>query len=684
MESKLSLVPAELRQLRRWCRWSLQRNRTGKLTKVPDQSTRAVDACRPFALLQRDGCASDLGVGLVLTGGVRDREGRRLLAFDLDAAVDAQGELLPWARDFLGMLPATYTELSPSGKGLRAFAWVPGDALPTRSIIHANSPAIDGKKAGVQVFGLGPAGYVTVTGNRLDDAGTGIAQVDIATWRLFLSATGLRPDESAVAKPSLGARPFGAEPSLEELTSTMQGDPLVEAAWTSGKWESASEAYHALVHRALDAARGHAEQVVQWLLQCTAWGRGDVDDSADPMKYTREKWVRADVARAVRAHGLSGQQLAEDTFEALPAPPAAEAPKPAGSRLVPYLEFLRRREDQRFLVDGLFPSVGLVQVFGPPACGKTPFAMSLAMHIAGGRPTWFGRDIEATNRRVVYLVGEDANGLGWRAEAEQQALGLSPEVLDKHLLWSTSPGRLVDADDARRWLGDIRGVAPEGVALLVVDTQARNFGPGNENDTEDMSAFVDHVYGLAAALRCCVLLVHHTGVSAGDRGRGSSVLPGALDAIYQVTRDEDTGAVTMRSQKEKNWATPAPLVGTLVPRVVRPESPGRKAVTAITLVCAPPSPETEKFPSLGELCELVEGTSELQRLLAAMRALGTAADVTLEELHRTTRLTMPTIKRRWLPRMLELGVVELNETARGKKAAVLRLTERGAAVAMTL
>lgn len=56
------------------------------------------------------------GIGLVMTGGI-EVAGWRLIGFDYDG-VDFEYFILP----FPG-----YSEKSPSGTGIRAFAWVPGD-----------------------------------------------------------------------------------------------------------------------------------------------------------------------------------------------------------------------------------------------------------------------------------------------------------------------------------------------------------------------------------------------------------------------------------------------------------------------------------------------------------------------------------------------------------------------------
>ena len=82
--------------------------------------------------------------------------------------------------------------------------------------------------------------------------------------------------------------------------------------------------------------------------------------------------------------------------------------------------------------------------------------------------------------------------------------------------------------------------------LIVLDTLARNFGGGNENDTKDMNQFVTNVDAVRQAWGCTVLVVHHTGHNSTDRGRGSSALKAALDSEYQLTRQEDSKVVCVK------------------------------------------------------------------------------------------------------------------------------------------
>ena len=64
--------------------------------------------------------------------------------------------------------------------------------------------------------------------------------------------------------------------------------------------------------------------------------------------------------------------------------------------------------------------------------------------------------------------------------------------------------------------------ALEGLpVLIVVDTLARNFRGGDENQTADLNQFVAMMDDLKARYASCtILIVHHTGHGDKQRGRG--------------------------------------------------------------------------------------------------------------------------------------------------------------------
>ena len=92
--------------------------------------------------------------------------------------------------------------------------------------------------------------------------------------------------------------------------------------------------------------------------------------------------------------------------------------------------------------------------------------------------------------------------------------------------------------------------------LIVIDTLARNFGPADENSTQDMNQFIKHLDQLRTQWHCCVLIVHHTGVGTQERARGNSALKAALDAEYSVTKNDDVLKITSKKMKDADEPEP--------------------------------------------------------------------------------------------------------------------------------
>ena len=94
----------------------------------------------------------------------------------------------------------------------------------------------------------------------------------------------------------------------------------------------------------------------------------------------------------------------------------------------------------------------------------------------------------------------------------------------------------------------------------MLDTLNRNFGPGDENSTSDMTKAVSGLDRIRAATQAAIGVAHHC--SKGDKmnGRGSSVLKGAADVEFLVDKDSTTNIVTMRHAKPPKDYDPPPAV----------------------------------------------------------------------------------------------------------------------------
>lgn len=551
-------IPVWLQRHKRWIPWELAPAvKGGRPTKKPHGSTKNPEHWQTFDQVAELPRTTEGGIGFVFTGGV-EMEGARLLALDLDACVFPGGELAPWAQEIVEQFGHGYTEISPSGYGLRLFVYV-DDCPRSVPIINIGADSPVDKKPQIQVFGCGAAQYVTVTGDRLQGTATQPAALHDLSWLVEKYALAIEAERLDVEKP----QGVGDAPGYDTIRERIGNVPGV-AELLAGDWEqtgvpSASEGWHRLASAVLRAARGHVDAAAGFLLERTAYGSGQVD-SRDPGKYQREDWVVGDL---VRIHGKVFKQATDafdDGFD-LEAwmPPRRVRPR----RLFRVPELEARMRAQGFLFKGLLPDQGLAQVYGPPGSGKSTVAVSLAAHTAAGRD-WFGFECKRPGR-VIYISGEGTRGLLRRLRGV--ARDLEELALLERVFVSDRSARVIDPADVKDWRDEIAAIAAEDpeqpISLIVVDTQARNFGPGNENQAEDMGKFVDGLSVLEQRFRTLVLVVHHTGHDHRERGRGSSAMGGALDVAIGVKPKRTRRALELVPQKAKDWDNPPPIHGYL-------------------------------------------------------------------------------------------------------------------------
>ena len=213
-----------------------------------------------------------------------------------------------------------------------------------------------------------------------------------------------------------------------------------------------------------------------------------------------------------------------------------------------------------YLIESYFEKDTLTMSFGDPGATKTFFAVDMGCCIASGKD-FHGFDVK--QGPVVYIAGEGQSGLKRRFMAWGIRHGYNVDDLDIFL--SLMPAGLCDQDQAKWVVDEIKQIQKEcgEPVLIVFDTVARNFGPGDENSTKDMNAFILGADMIREQCKACILLIHHTGHGDKSRGRGAMSLKGALDAEYRLEKD-DIGIIRVTNTKMKDSAPPEPMAFKIV------------------------------------------------------------------------------------------------------------------------
>jgi hypothetical protein len=167
---KFDAIPAELREMARWVAWRYQwKPKEGKWTKTPvnphngknASSTNPTTWGRIDQAIARSRFPAIDGIGFVLGDGY--------VGIDLDHCISETGEVSELARETVEQF-GTYTEVSPSGRGLKLIFHASLTAFPN------GKPGTTRKEFGIEAYTA--ERYFTVTGRPY--AGNGIANCDDA------------------------------------------------------------------------------------------------------------------------------------------------------------------------------------------------------------------------------------------------------------------------------------------------------------------------------------------------------------------------------------------------------------------------------------------------------------------------------------------------------------------------
>lgn len=194
-----------------------------------------------------------------------------------------------------------------------------------------------------------------------------------------------------------------------------------------------------------------------------------------------------------------------------------------------------------WLVERWVTEFALGQVYGPRKRGKTFAVLDMALHIAMGWE-WCGHQVK--RKRVKYVVGEGSIGRffdrirAWCLEHRIDVAELSG--------WFSVVAVRVGVDNEKD-LQEFFAADHSPVGVVVIDTVARNMD-GDENATKDMNLFVKGADRIREHYKCAVILVHHSGKDEGKAGRGSTVLPGAVDCTIKVS-NSSMGLVLVRLEE---------------------------------------------------------------------------------------------------------------------------------------
>jgi len=237
----------------------------------------------------------------------------------------------------------------------------------------------------------------------------------------------------------------------------------------------------------------------------------------------------------------------EHEFAAEPAAP----PKPAKHIAIEHWDSIQD-EPVKWLIHSVIPVGAFTALYGPPGSFKSFIALDIAESIATGR-TWMGNEV-IEQGAVLYICGEGFGGVGARIKAckqHHQTEDGAPIYVIRHQL-----NLRASVEDFNALMIAIENLVSElgiNFKIIIVDTLARAFGGGNENDSADMGAFITACGRIQQIVQDCALMIlHHSGKDQSRGLRGHSSLLGAVDTELELLRFDESmkGLITVSKQKD--------------------------------------------------------------------------------------------------------------------------------------
>jgi hypothetical protein len=498
------------------------------------------------------------GAGYVL------RDDADHLFLDLDDCRDpASGALAGWAERLVEEADS-YTEVTPSGRGLRIIGMNEGLSAP----IHRRVAMPEG--GSVEIFHRCPR-YVTVSGQRLAGTPDRLRPIcDLAADLLLLA----QPDTPGASQPQGSAPPRhnpDAAARPEDIAAALAGIPNPDLPWE--EWSRIGMA----VWR---ASAGSPEGLAAW----RAWSAksGKHRDAACDERWRH--WFRSPPGRIGfgSLHHMAQQanplwvkpSLLSPVFPAAARQTGAEAvstdwegdrrqpdfARPSGAQNPPTARLVATPFDPADLatlgprewVYGQFLIRRFVSVLGAPGgTGKTAYAVAVALSVALGRPL-VEEPVHSPGPVWLYNLEDPRDELLRRVQAALIAHDIPPGDLQGRLYLDSGreqplilATRLHDGSTVATPLVEalIAELTRRQVRLLIVDPFVKSHRlEENRNEQVDFAATLWS--RVADAAGCAILLVHHfrKGGIAGDADafRGASALIDAARA-----------AVTLRTMSEE-------------------------------------------------------------------------------------------------------------------------------------
>ena len=606
-------VPDELKQTDRWVTWKYvpDRRHPDKPKKLPfnPRTGKPADSTNAttwasFVLAERAARERNhSGVGYVFT------DDDQMFGGDLDDCI-TDGAVAAWAQHIIDEM-ATYTEISPSGNGVKFFGigGLPenmkrfGDKIPAA----LKPPDVPG---GIELYHTGR--FFTVTGQHLAGTPQSLRDVNGALARLVAALAPQEPPERATdtrtttrtfaagdeylrqwaerviarAEETLRLASDGGLHDTRIAMSRLCGGLIPLGLATSDDLERRlyaariPSAHHTTERKAIRDGLAMGEQKA--LEPPPPPPQAEIDSegyAVCPVHHTRLPLARNGNGYKCHDRDITTASGWCDFWwqgDGYVPPLPSDAPGTPGPDL--NTESTTTTDDELPLMlpagqlDRIPPAEPLVtnliytkkihQLFGPAGSGKSFLALDIGATIAQYYP-------------VLYIAAEAIEDYPERIDAWEahyhQRVG--------QLFFWRQPLTLASEQDVQRFIVTAQAIKP---VVVFIDPLADCMTGLNENDPRDMSIAVYALNTIRRRLGAAVVVIHHTGWST-DHERGHSTLRAACRVVAKVEARED-GLIRLTCEKKNHGRKFDPrsfrlvgagTMGGVVPLPARLVIPGR-------------------------------------------------------------------------------------------------------------
>jgi archaellum biogenesis ATPase FlaH len=512
-------APAALRELKQWLVWKLEPNSVegkkpikkpyyAKSGRARGKQSTAEDVSQLVTFEEAKAAVARIGatgVGLAMVDGCP------VTALDWDNCIK-DGVIDPVVVE---AIIGTYSEISPSGKGIRAFV-----AATEGNAKECCSDTVD---VGFEMFNT--TGFVTFTGDitaiaEVDGCHDTVAPPNAALLEVIRTRFTDRVRVKAAYEAHGEPRTDLTDKEIRKLLSVRDPDcphPEWVAIGMALHHQTEGEGFWLWDEWSSEGGKYSGSESLQKTWESFGSYPGKPATARSLIKVAHDLGVDIGVAEA-------------DDFDVLP----ADKVKPLkGFNIRTQGDFSRQVRSVSWLIKDFLPHATIGMLFGESGSGKSFLAYDLCAAIARGIE-WNGKRVRQGS--VLYIAAEGQAGYVNRIAAYCHQHAISPDDFRIDVISDVTPD-LLSKDSVIQLVRDVQHEDPYD--LIVIDTFAQATSGADENSGKDMGLALNNCKTIAQVSGAMVLIVHHSGKDSSKGARGWSGLRAAADVELEVTREQN-------------------------------------------------------------------------------------------------------------------------------------------------